>query len=128
MNRFFGFLIGISLIGVVVGCGQVGTETITKKPKKAAGGESKTESKEKENDHSGWWCEEHGVVESECSMCQKDVFKKLKKEDLCPKHPDRAKHQCFQCNPDLWEKSKAVYEAKYGTLPPEPVDNQPGKK
>ena len=82
----------------------------------------------KADDHSGWWCEEHGVKEDECSMCSKAVFKKLKPDEICPNHPDRAKAQCFICNPDLWEKSKAVYKAKFGEDPSLPKENMPGKK
>lgn len=82
----------------------------------------------KEHDHSGWWCDEHGVVEAECSMCQGDVFKKLKPDEICKVHPDRAKAQCFICNPDLREKHAAVYRAKYDKDPPEPGDNMPEKK
>jgi hypothetical protein len=76
----------------------------------------------------GWWCAEHGVKEDECSICQKEVFKKLKPDEICPNHPDRAKAQCFVCNPQLWEKSKATYVAKYGKEPPLPDDNKPTGK
>lgn len=84
----------------------------------------------KVHDHSGWWCDEHGVPEHECSMCSPTVFKKLKPEEICPKHTDRAKDQCFICNPDLWKKYVAIYKAKHGEdkEPPEPEDNLPGGK
>src|SRR5688500_945257 len=42
-----------------------------------------------DHDHSGWWCDEHGVPEEECSMCSNDVFKKLKPVEICKNHPDR---------------------------------------
>ena len=61
-------------------------------------------------------------------MCQASVFKKLKKDEICPKHTDRAKAQCFICNPDLWEQSKAAYKAKYGKEPQVPDDNKAEKK
>lgn len=82
----------------------------------------------KVNDHSGWWCAEHGIPEHDCSMCSQTVKKGLKPEDLCPKHPDRSKEQCFICNPDQWKKYVAIYKAKYGEgkEPPEPEDNLPG--
>ena len=108
----------------VTGCGQNAGET-------AGGGKKGKEvvkAEPKDGDGHGWWCDEHGVREEECSMCQKDVFRKLKPDEICPKHPDRAKAQCFICNPELWEKSKAVYVAKYGKEPPEPTANMPGKK
>jgi len=107
----------------LVGCGQPVASTTGKEKK-----EKEVAKAEPTNDGHGWWCDEHGVVEEECSMCQKKVFKKLKPEEICPKHMDRAKAQCFICNPELWEKSKAVYVTKYGKQPPEPKDNMPEKK
>lgn len=112
----------------VSGCGQKPAETAgnDKKGKEVAkAGEPKAD---KEEGGHGWWCDDHGVVEEECSVCQKAVFTKLKKDDICPKHPDRAKAQCFICNPELWEKSKATYVAKYGKEPPEPKENMPEKQ
>jgi hypothetical protein len=117
---------GVALLAgliAVVGCGQQPAQNT------GSGKKDKSVAKaEKDDDGHGWWCNEHGVVEDECSICQKDVFKKLKPDEICPKHPDRAKAQCFICNPDLWEKSKAVYQAKYGKEPPEPKENMPEKK
>ena len=79
----------------------------------------------KGQDHSGWWCDEHGVPEAECSMCQAKVAAERKKAgDWCDQH-DRAKSQCFLCDPSLKEKYAARYRAKYGKEPPEPTENQP---
>lgn len=113
---------------VVVGCGQKPAETASndKKGKEVAKADPKDGPKNV--DGHGEWCDEHGVAEDECSICQKAVFKKLKADEICPKHPDRAKAQCFICNPDLWEKSKATYVAKYGKEPPLPEKNMPAKK
>lgn len=87
-----------------------------------------TEAPKKEEGHD-WWCNEHGVPEAECSMCDDKVYKAAKaKGELCPKHPDRAKSQCFICNPDLYPKSAARYKEKYGKEAPEPEKNMPGKK
>jgi copper chaperone CopZ len=70
------------------------------------------------DDHSGWWCKEHGIPEEECSMCSDEYAKKCKeKGDWCEKH-DRAASQCFICSPELREKFAAKYRAKYGTEPP----------
>lgn len=113
----------------VVGCGQKTAENTggDKKPKEVAkAGDPKAEPKD-EGGH-GWWCDDHGVVEEECSICQKAVFTKLKKDEICPKHPDRAKDQCFICYPELREKNAAKYRAKYGKEPPEPKENMPEKK
>ena len=88
----------------------------------------KDDGKGDDTKHSGWWCEEHGVPESECSMCSSKVAKECKaKGDWCDKH-DRAKSQCFICDPSLMEKFAAKYEAKYGKKPPVPEDNKPEEK
>jgi hypothetical protein len=74
----------------------------------------------KVDDHSGWWCDEHGIPEHECSMCSSKVFKKCEAAgDICAKHPDRAKSQCFICDPTLKEKFAVRYREKYGKEPPE---------
>ena len=73
--------------------------------------------------HDGWWCDEHGIPEAECSMCSKKVADEFKKKgDWCNEH-DRAKSQCFKCDPKLKEKFAAVFRAKFGAEPPEPDDN-----
>lgn len=78
--------------------------------------------------HSGWWCDEHGVPEEECSMCSSRAAKACKaKGDWCDKHT-RARSQCFICEPALMEKFAARYEAKYGKKPPVPEDNLPEKR
>jgi hypothetical protein len=75
--------------------------------------------------HDGWWCDEHGIPEEECSMCSAKVAKECKaKGDWCQEH-DRAKSQCFICDPSLREKYAARYRAKYGKEPPPPEDNMP---
>jgi cobalt-zinc-cadmium resistance protein CzcA len=108
-------------VGLVVGAG-------CSDPKPASRPESKKEEKAG-NDHGGWWCDPHGVPEAECSMCDDKVYKAFKdKGDICPNHPDRAKSQCFICNPQLWDKSAARFKAKEGKDPPYPKDNAPGKK
>lgn len=74
-----------------------------------------------------WWCDEHGVPEAECSMCNAKVAAEFKKKgDWCEKH-DRAKSQCFICDPSLEAKYAARYEAKYGKRPPVPEENRPKK-
>ena len=90
--------------------------------------------KTKKDDHSHWWCAEHGIPEDECSMCSAKVAKAFKeKGDWCEKH-DRAKSQCFLCDPSLKEKYAAKYRAKYGKEPPpieeeeEKNDDKSGKK
>ncbi len=86
---------------------------------------AKAQTKAAAHDHSGWWCDEHGIPESECSMCSSKVARQCKANgDWCDKH-DRAKSQCFLCDPSLEAKFAAHYEAKYGKKPPVPEDNRP---
>lgn len=115
----------LGLAGLAVGCGQTGGSGQGQdggKGKDKAVAEAK-----KEHDHTGWWCDEHGVPEAECSMCSAKVAKEFKaKGDWCDKH-DRAKSQCFICDPSLKEKYAERYKAKYGKEPPEP-DGQKDEK
>ncbi len=74
------------------------------------------------NDHSGWWCVEHGIPEEECSMCSAKAAEGFKaKGDWCDEH-SRAESQCFQCDPSRGEKFVALYEAKFGHAPPAPTE------
>lgn len=78
------------------------------------------------DDHSGWWCAEHGIPEEECSMCSAKVAAECKKKgDWCDKH-DRAKSQCFICDPKLKDQFAAKYRAKYGKEPP-PIEGEEKK-
>ncbi len=106
---------GLSLVAVFavisVACDQVPNR----------GGKRKV-AKEAKHEHGEWWCDEHGVPEHECSICDKNVARECKKNgDWCDKH-QRAKSQCFKCDPSLKEKYAARYRAKYGKEPPEPTD------
>jgi hypothetical protein len=74
--------------------------------------------KGKAHDHSGWWCEEHGVPEKVCGQCDPKVAAEFQKNgDWCSEH-DRPKSQCFKCDPKLKERFAAEYRAKYGKEPP----------
>src|SRR4051812_38202216 len=69
--------------------------------------------KDEEAKHEGWWCDEHGVPESECSLCSKKAAAACKaRGDWCAKH-NRAKSQCFKCDPKLKEVFAARYRARY---------------
>lgn len=86
--------------------------------------------KKEEPKHAGWWCDEHGIPEKDCSMClgEAEVKKRFKdKGDWCAEH-ERAKSQCFICDASLWDKYKAQYKAREGKDPPEPKENMPKKK
>jgi hypothetical protein len=112
---------------LVVGCGQEPAKPDGAAPKAVA----KAEREAKAHDHSGWWCDEHGIPEAECSLCSSKVAREFKaKGDWCDKH-DRAKSQCFVCDPSLKEQYAAKYRAKYGKEPPaveEEGDAGPGEK
>ncbi len=78
---------------------------------------------EEKSRHEGWWCDEHGIPEAECSMCSKKVAEACKaKGDWCEKH-NRAKSQCFKCDPRLKEAFAARYRARYGKEPPPITDD-----
>ena len=83
----------------------------------AKGGDDK---KDGDSKHSGWWCDEHGVQEAECSMCSAKVAKAFQdKGDWCKDH-DRPDSQCFACHPEYEAAFAARYEAKMGSKPPKP--------
>ena len=73
--------------------------------------------------HDGWWCNEHGVPEAECGLCDAKVAAAFKKKgDWCNEH-DRPDSQCFICHPEKLEEYAARYEAKFGKKPPKPELN-----
>lgn len=73
--------------------------------------------------HGEWWCEEHGVPESECAQCDSKVAAEFqKKGDWCKEH-NRPDSQCFVCHPEKLDEFTARYEAKYGKKPPKPTLN-----
>ncbi len=73
--------------------------------------------------HAAWWCDEHGIPEHECSQCLPEAKKKSMfkdKGDWCEIHTDRAKSQCFKCDPSKYERFEAKYVAKYNKKPAPP--------
>ena len=99
---------------VVIGCeNKANTKATDKKDGKIVG---KADDKKADANNGGhdWWCDDHGVKEEECSMCNAKVAKAFQdKGDWCKDH-NRAKSQCFICDPKLKEKFAADYVAKYG--------------
>ncbi len=70
--------------------------------------------------HDGWWCDEHGVPEEICALCNTKLVADFKtKGDWCAQH-ERPDSQCFTCHPELEQKFAAQYEAKFGKKPPKP--------
>jgi len=122
--------VALSLLSALVlfagGCGQgenkQEAQADTKKAHKA--GDDAQANKDKageETKHEGWWCDEHGIPEAECSMCSKKVADAFKaKGDWCDKHK-RAKSQCFKCDPKLKEVFAARYRAMYNGKEPPPI-------
>lgn len=110
------------VIAIVItsGCGQSGSAP-TKSEKKISSGDSQVASVAKDSSEpSGWWCNEHGVPETECALCNSKVAAEFqKKGDWCKEH-DRPESQCFKCHPELEAKFAALYEAKFGKKPPKP--------
>ena len=71
--------------------------------------------------HEGWWCNEHGVPEEVCALCNAKLVADFKaKGDWCKEH-DRPDSQCFVCHPEKEAEFAALYEAKYGKKPPKPT-------
>ena len=97
----------------VVGCGQNAEKEDSPKASVPSN---------KAHDHGGWWCNEHGVPEEECPLCQTSLIAEFKeKGDWCDEH-NRPDSQCFTCNPDNFTKFAARYEAKFGEQPPKPTE------
>src|SRR5947209_2106583 len=120
-------LAAIAAIGPgAVGCGQTGgKEGEAKDTNQAHPG--RVAEKAKGDDHSGWWCPEHGVPEAVCGQCSPKAAAEFKKKgDWCDRH-DRPDSQCFICHPELKEKFAALYRAKYGKEPPPTEDDAPQK-
>jgi hypothetical protein len=113
----------ILAVAVVAGCSK--PTTADKKgtvPGKAQDTQA-TEVAKTGHSHDGWWCDEHGIPEEECSMCSAKFAAECKKKgDWCEKH-DRAKSQCFICDPKLKETYAAKYRTKYGKEPP-PIEEE----
>lgn len=75
------------------------------------------------HEHGAWWCDEHGVPEAECALCDSKIAAAFKKKgDWCKDH-DRPDSQCFLCHPEKLEEYAAKYEARYGKKPPKPELN-----
>ena len=109
----------VAALGLLVtGCAKERTAKNTKHG--AAELADAKKSDKKDQDHSGWWCDEHGVPEDICGQCSAKAAAECKKRgDWCKEH-DRPDSQCFVCHPELEARFAAQYEAKYGKKPPRP--------
>jgi hypothetical protein len=113
----------VALSAALAGCGQTPTQQATNVPAKDAMASSSSPTKtagSAAHDHSEWWCNEHGVPEEECGLCNAKLAAQFqKKGDWCKEH-DRPDSQCFLCHPEKEALYAAKYEAKYGEQPPKP--------
>ena len=108
----------------LVGCGQSpAPEVVTAKQDDHAHGEHGHSHDKEGHSGDGWWCDEHGVPEAECGLCDEKLTAAFKKKgDWCKEH-DRPDSQCFVCHPEKLEEYAARYEAKFGKKPPKPELN-----
>lgn len=104
---------GFAMLMFVGGCGE------SQVPQQPTAGEAKHDDHAKaDHKHDGWWCDEHGVPESECGLCSAKLAAEFqKKGDWCKEH-DRPDSQCFICHPEKKDEFAAKYVAKYGKQPP----------
>jgi hypothetical protein len=109
--------VGIALL-FVVGCGQATDAPATHQTRHEIARQAA--SAPQAHSHDGWWCEEHGVPEDVCGLCDAKLAAKFQKEgDWCKAH-DRPDSQCFLCHPEYEKRFAAQYEAKFGVQPPKP--------
>ena len=132
-NPLAGLMLSLVAVALIVaGCSKEenkGAQAMNKDAlteKKDAGTGKKTAQDGDKKGHEGYWCEEHGVPEEMCSICMsaaeaKNRFKD--KGDWCQLH-DRAQSQCFKCDPKLYAKYEAMYEAKFGKKPERPPESE----
>jgi cobalt-zinc-cadmium efflux system membrane fusion protein len=116
MNSTNGWLVCVAIFTfAALGCGGSNESAHAKQH---ARGADQVASASKAHDHSGWWCDEHGIPEGICAQCNTKVAEEFKnKGDWCAQH-DRPDSQCFVCHPELEAKFAAQYELKYGKKPP----------
>lgn len=117
----------VGLVGFVCGCGGTPAPKSNADAKQHAdhaghkdgdGHDHEGTTKASGHDHSDWWCNEHGVPEEVCALCDSKVAADFqKKGDWCKEH-ERPDSQCFKCHPELEAKFAAQYEAKFGEKPP----------
>jgi hypothetical protein len=107
----------------LTGCGQSPAPQPEREPSKndvSSSSDKATAAGHDAHDHSGWWCNEHGVPEDECGRCSARLAAQFqKKGDWCKQH-DRPESQCFVCHPEREAKLAAKYKAKFGEQPPQP--------
>jgi hypothetical protein len=123
-NRVLGLCLALLFAATVAagGCNRSDNKNGTRG--KADASVSKKTDKDGEGGH-GWWCEEHGIPEEICGLCNKEYRDKKRAEgDWCETHK-RLRSQCFKCDPSLYEKVfEPMYVAKYGNKPERPPEKE----
>ena len=121
-GRALALFAGMAL--VVAGCGKPADPSSkdTGPDRTVAKGDGPGTDKEPEGDHSGWWCDEHGLPEEVCDLCSKRFRTAEKAKGNWCEH-NRVKSSCFKCNPGLREKYAAEYKTKFGKNPP-PIEGE----
>lgn len=135
VNKTFLSVGAVTLVMAFAGCGQTERPQTPKSgatiadsgdADHAAGADAEHDRGHKHSaahDHSGWWCDEHGVPEEECGQCNAKLAAAFqKKGDWCQEH-DRPDSQCFICHPEKEAEFAAKYEARFGKKPPKPEVN-----
>jgi hypothetical protein len=121
-----GVLFSLVAAGVLVAAGCSPAEKPQDKGDKAAQAAGKPR-----DDHSGWWCPEHGVPEEVCGQCNARYAAECRRKgDWCKEH-ERPDSECFICHPERKEKFAKLYRSKYGTEPPpieEEMDTKEGNR
>lgn len=117
--------VAIALLG---GCTAESTQNVSPKkegPKdKSEVGKSKEKSspgQAKIDDHSGWWCDEHGLPEDICDLCSRKFREAEKAKGNWCEH-GRVKSSCFKCDLSLKDRLAKEYEARFSKKPP-PIDD-----
>ena len=115
-----GRMVVLGVVGCCMSLALVGCSSKTPEAPKAVADNPEP----KAGDHSGFWCNEHGVPEAICARCNSKLVADFKaKGDWCKEH-NRPDSQCFICHPELEAKFAAQYEAKYGKKPPKPEEEK----
>ncbi len=122
-------LLLMAAVLALAGCGRGGDQDKPKSGTDKAQGVEGVAKGDGDTRHEGYWCDDHGIPEEECSMCSAKVEKGCKaKGDWCKKHK-RALSQCFYCNPDrrAFYAAKHVAETGKGPPPVPEFDDEKGK-
>ncbi len=124
MRLIYGMMVAVMTLGTIAltGCGSKTEPAASEQSADQHEGHDHADGQHASQDHSGWWCSEHGVPEEECALCDTSLVADFKaKGDWCDEH-NRPDSQCFACDPERFTRFAARYEAKFGEPPPKPTE------